>query len=156
MRVSVIAVGTRMPEWVRQGVDEFSKRLPREFNFSWREIAPAKRGKDGDGAQASAAEGELILKAIPDGERVIALDVRGKRLTTEDLANQLERWQMSGDNYSFLIGGPDGLSPDCLARADYRWSLSDLTLPHPLVRVVLAEQLYRAWTITVNHPYHRA
>jgi len=82
--------------------------------------------------------------------------VGGVRLSTEGLAGQLGQWQMSGDNYSFLIGGPDGLSPDCLARADDRWSLSDLTLPHPLVRVVLTEQLYRAWTITVNHPYHRS
>ena len=87
---------------------------------------------------------------------MVALEVTGKRLSTEVLARQLENWQMSGDNYSFVIGGPDGLSSECLERADYRWSLSDLTLPHPLVRVVLIEQLYRAWTITVNHPYHRA
>ncbi len=97
-----------------------------------------------------------MLRAITPGERVIALDVTGKRLTTGQLAQQLQGWQMSGDNYSFLIGGPDGLSPACLSRADQCWSLSDLTLPHPLVRVLLAEQLYRAWTITTNHPYHRA
>ncbi len=81
--------------------------------------------------------------------------MKGKRLDTEQLAAKLEQWQMSGDNFSLLIGGPDGLSPECLQRADQRWSLSDLTLPHPLVRVILAEQLYRAWTITANHPYHR-
>lgn len=156
MRLSVIAVGTRMPDWVRQGVEEFSKRLPREFNLNWQEIAPAKRGKETSPAQACATEGEHILKAIPASDKVIALEVTGKRLTTEALATKLQSWQMSGDNYSFVIGGPDGLSRDCLARADYRWSLSDLTLPHPLVRVVLIEQLYRAWTITVNHPYHRA
>jgi 23S rRNA (pseudouridine1915-N3)-methyltransferase len=97
-----------------------------------------------------------MLRIIPDAERVVALDVKGKRVSTEKLAGQLSAWQMSGDNYSILIGGPDGLSPACLARADLCWSLSDLTLPHPLVRVLLAEQLYRAWTITVNHPYHRA
>ena len=97
-----------------------------------------------------------MLKAIRAEEHVIALDVAGQRLSTQQLARQLENWQMMGDNHSFLIGGPEGLSPDCLARADQRWSLSDLTLPHPLVRVLLAEQLYRAWTITVNHPYHRA
>ena len=107
-------------------------------------------------ASVCAAEGEQILKAIPAGERVVALDVQGKRVSTEELARQLAAWQMSGDNYNLLIGGPDGLSPACLARADLCWSLSDLTLPHPLVRVLLAEQLYRAWTITVNHPYHRA
>lgn len=150
MRISVIAVGTRMPAWVEQGIAEYSKRLPRELKLVWREIPLAKRGK------GVAVEGEQILKLISAGERVVALDVKGKRLSTETLARQLDAWQMSGDNYSILIGGPDGLSPACLARADLCWSLSDLTLPHPLVRVVLAEQLYRAWTITVNHPYHRA
>ena len=156
MRIGIIAVGTRMPGWVQQGVEEYSKRLPRELTPSWREIVVAGRGKDRSPQQAAAAEGEQMLKAIPAGDRVIALDVGGRRLSTEALATKLEEWQMSGDNFSFLIGGPDGLAPDCLARADLRWSLSDLTLPHPLVRVLLAEQLYRAWTITVNHPYHRA
>jgi 23S rRNA (pseudouridine1915-N3)-methyltransferase len=156
MRISVIAVGTRMPAWVSQGVTEYSKRLPREFKLIWREIPLARRGREGCAPQLCAAEGEQMLKSIPSGEQVIALDVAGQRLSTEQLARQLESWQMMGDNYSFLIGGPEGLSPDCLARANQRWSLSDLTLPHPLVRVLLAEQLYRAWTITVNHPYHRA
>ena len=156
MRISVIAVGTRMPAWVSQGITEYSKRLPRELQLIWREIPLARRGKDASAQQLCASEGEQILKAIAPGERVIALDVTGQRLSTEQLAQQLESWQMSGDNYSVLIGGPDGLSPACLGRADQRWSLSDLTLPHPLVRVLLVEQLYRAWTITVNHPYHRA
>jgi 23S rRNA (pseudouridine1915-N3)-methyltransferase len=155
MRISVIAVGTRMPDWVEQGITEYTKRLPRELKLNWREIPVAKRGKDVASPLACAAEGEQILRAVPATERVIALDVRGKRIATEELARQLEVWQMSGDNFSILIGGPDGLSPACLERADQRWSLSDLTLPHPLVRIVLAEQLYRAWTITVNHPYHR-
>jgi 23S rRNA (pseudouridine1915-N3)-methyltransferase len=156
MRISIIAVGTRMPAWVSQGITEYSKRLPRELKLVWREIPLARRGREGGAPQSCAAEGELMLKAIPTREQVIALDVAGQRLSTEQLARQLEGWQMTGDNRSFLIGGPEGLSPDCLARADQRWSLSDLTLPHPLVRVLLVEQLYRAWTITVNHPYHRA
>jgi 23S rRNA (pseudouridine1915-N3)-methyltransferase len=156
MRISVIAVGTRMPAWISQGIAEYSKRLPRELKLVWREIPLARRGKEVGASQSRAAEGELMLKAIPAGERVIALDVAGQRLSTVQLARQLEHWQMAGDNHSILIGGPEGLSPDCLARADQRWSLSDLTLPHPLVRVLLVEQLYRAWTITVNHPYHRA
>jgi 23S rRNA (pseudouridine1915-N3)-methyltransferase len=156
MRISVIAVGTRMPAWVEQGITEYTKRLPRELQVVWREIPLGRRGKDVSVSAVCAAEGEQILKAIPAGERVVALDVQGKRVSTEELARQLAAWQMSGDNYNLLIGGPDGLSPACLARADLRWSLSDLTLPHPLVRVLLAEQLYRAWTITVNHPYHRA
>jgi 23S rRNA (pseudouridine1915-N3)-methyltransferase len=145
-----------MPAWVSQGITEYTKRLPRELKLVWREIPLARRGRDGGKPQSCAAEGEQILKAIPGEERVIALDVAGQRLSTGQLARELVSWQMTGDNYSFLIGGPDGLSPDCLARADQSWSLSDLTLPHPLVRVLLAEQLYRAWTITVNHPYHRA
>jgi 23S rRNA (pseudouridine1915-N3)-methyltransferase len=155
MRVSLIAVGTKMPAWVNQGVAEYGKRMPREWKLEWREIPLAHRGKDANVQQLCAREGEQILKAIPTGDRVIALDVRGTRLSTRQLAEQLKDWQMSGDNYSLLIGGPDGLSPACLEQADKRWSLSDLTLPHPLVRILLAEQLYRAWTITVNHPYHR-
>ena len=155
MRIGVIAVGTRMPGWVQQGVEEYCKRLPRELKPAWREIALARRGRELSAQQASAAEGAQMLKALPAADRVIALEVGGRRISTQGLADPLRQWQMSGDNYSFLIGGPDGLAPDCMERADYSWSLSDLTLPHPLVRVVLAEQLYRAWTITVNHPYHR-
>ncbi len=145
-----------MPGWVMTGIDEYGKRLPRELKLNWREIPLARRGRDTAAEQLCQAEGEQILKALPAGDRVIALDVRGKRLSTEQFAEHLERWRMSGDNYSFIIGGPDGLSAQCLERADQRWSLSDLTLPHPLVRVLLAEQLYRAWTITANHPYHRS
>jgi len=155
MRLSVIAVGTKMPAWVSQGVAEYGKRMPRELKLAWREIPLARRGRDANPQQLCSREGEQMLKAIPDGDRVVALDVQGKRISTEQLAEQLRAWQMSGDNYSLLIGGPDGLGPECLERAQLRWSLSDLTLPHPLVRILLAEQLYRAWTITVNHPYHR-
>ncbi len=155
MRITVIAIGTRMPRWVAEGVEEYSRRMPRELKVDWRELPLARRGKDSSPEQLKAREGEQILKAIPAGDRVIALDVLGKSLSTEQLAQQLAGWQMSGDNYCLLIGGPDGLSAECLQRAERRWSLSDLTLPHPLVRIILAEQLYRAWTITVNHPYHR-
>ncbi|MCB1843906.1 MAG: 23S rRNA (pseudouridine(1915)-N(3))-methyltransferase RlmH [Halioglobus sp.] len=155
MRVTVIAVGTRMPKWITQGVEEYQKRLPREVKLGWRDIPLARRVGDASVAQLREREGERILKALPAGDRVIALDVTGKRLSTPALAEELRCWLMSGDNYSFLVGGPDGLSLACIERADQRWSLSDLTLPHPLVRVVLAEQLYRAWTIVSNHPYHR-
>jgi len=157
MRITVLAVGGKMPAWVDQGVAEYGKRLPRELRLEWRDIPLAQRGKNNADTEAlKAREGELILKAIPDGDRVIALDVRGKPWSTEQLAGHLADWQMDGVNISLLIGGPDGLSAACLERADLRWSLSALTLPHPLVRVLLAEQVYRAWTITVNHPYHRA
>jgi 23S rRNA (pseudouridine1915-N3)-methyltransferase len=129
--------------------------MPRELKLNWREIPLVRRGKDTSPELLRNREGEKILKAIPPSEKVIALDVRGERWSTEQLAQQLKRWQMSGDNYSLLIGGPDGLSQECLERASDRWSLSDLTMPHPLVRILLAEQLYRAWTINANHPYHR-
>ncbi len=155
MRISILAIGTKMPGWVYQGVEEYHKRMPRELGVEWRELPLAQRGKSANAAQLMEKEGEALLKAIPDGDRVIALDVLGKSLSTPQLAQRLSDWQMSGDNFSLLIGGPDGLSQSCLARAEMRWSLSALTLPHPLVRVILAEQLYRAWTITVNHPYHR-
>ncbi len=97
-----------------------------------------------------------MLAAIPDSDRVIALDVKGKSWSTEQLAQNLSRWRMDGDNYSLLIGGPDGLASDCLTRCDAKWSLSALTLPHPLVRIVVIEQLYRAWTILQHHPYHKS
>lgn len=145
-----------MPAWVREGVEEYAKRLPRELPLQWREIPLAARGKGRTAEQLRAAEGDAIAKAIPAGDVVIALDVRGKSISTEGLAQQLRDWQMSGDNVSLLIGGPDGLSETVLEAAHRRWSMSDMTLPHPLVRVILVEQLYRAWTITANHPYHRA
>jgi 23S rRNA (pseudouridine1915-N3)-methyltransferase len=155
VRLRVIAVGGKMPGWVSDGVAEFSRRLPRELRLDWRDIPLAHRGKGSNAEQLRVKEGEKILEAIAPADRVIALDVRGRSWSTAQLAQQMQKWLMSGDNYSLLIGGPDGLSEDCLARADQRWSLSDLTLPHPLVRIILAEQLYRAWTINTNHPYHR-
>jgi len=155
MRVSLVAVGTRMPDWVEAGVAEYRKRLPPEIDFDIREIALAKRGKNADIARAIAQEGEAMLNAIPARDHVIALDVKGKSYSTEQFAALLAEWQMSGDHVSLLVGGPDGLANACLERAQARWSLSALTLPHPLVRVLVAEQLYRAWTINNNHPYHR-
>ena len=156
MRITVLAVGGKMPAWVGEGVAEYSKRLPRELRLDWADIPLAQRSKkNADTAALREKEGDLILKAIPVGDRVVALDVRGKAWSTEQLAGQLGNWQMEAINVSLLIGGPDGLSPSCLERADSLWSLSALTLPHPLGRVLLAEQIYRAWTITVNHPYHR-
>ena len=156
MRLTVITVGGKMPAWVNEGVADYSRRLPREIRLEWRELPLARRGRDTSPEQLRQREGEQILKALPEGDRVIALDVRGAAWSTEQLAEELSDWQMAGTPVSLLIGGPDGLSQDCLQRAQQRWSLSALTLPHPLVRVVLAEQLYRAWTITAGHPYHRA
>jgi 23S rRNA (pseudouridine1915-N3)-methyltransferase len=144
-----------MPDWVTAGYEEYAKRMPRECSLELREISLATRGKNADIARAIEKESEAMLLAIPTQERVIALDVLGKSQSTESVAASLQKWQMDGGNTSFLIGGPDGLSRDCLARADAKWSLSGLTLPHPLVRIVLAEQLYRAWSLLHHHPYHR-
>lgn len=155
MKLTIVAVGTRMPDWVQTGYNEYAKRLPRECALELKEIALAPRGKNTDIARAIEKESEAILSVIPAQERVIALDVLGKPQTTHSLADALLEWQMHGGNTSLLIGGPDGLSAHCLARASQRWSLSGLTLPHPLVRIVLAEQLYRAWSLINHHPYHR-
>jgi len=155
MRVQVVAVGTRMPGWVEAGVEEYSRRLPRQLKPDWNEIPLPRRGNEGDASKLRQREAELILKKLSPSEKVVALEVDGKPWSTTDLAARLETWQMEGDDIAFLIGGPDGLAPSCLERADLRWSLGAITLPHPLVRIILAEQLYRAWTITVNHPYHR-
>lgn len=155
MRIRLIAVGTKMPKWVEQGIDEYCKRLPPELKLEIKEIALGKRGKGADIQRAIKTEGQQMLAAIGQHDRVIALDVKGKPWSTEQLAGELRDWQREGDNISLLVGGPDGLADECLQRANQRWSLSALTLPHPIVRIVLSEQLYRAWTINNNHPYHR-
>ncbi|GAB3093934.1 23S rRNA (pseudouridine(1915)-N(3))-methyltransferase RlmH [Aestuariicella hydrocarbonica] len=156
MRFKIIAVGTRMPAWVEEGYKDYAKRLPRDFAVEVVELPLGPRGKSSSIEKAMAKEGQQMLAAIPKGDKVIALDVLGKPWSTEKLASNLASWSMENSNYSVLIGGPDGLAADCLARADAKWSLSALTLPHPLVRIVLIEQLYRAWSILNNHPYHKA
>ncbi|WP_461521651.1 23S rRNA (pseudouridine(1915)-N(3))-methyltransferase RlmH [Porticoccus sp.] len=155
MRLRILAVGTKMPDWVESGCNEYLKRLPPELNVDIVELPLGQRGKGADIKRAIAREGEAMLRAIGEQDHVIALDVLGKSWSTQDLAGKLQQWQLSGDNFSLLIGGPDGLAPECLARANSLWSLSALTLPHPLVRILLAEQLYRAWSINAGHPYHR-
>lgn len=156
MRIRLIAVGTRMPAWVEQGVAEYQPRLPREWRFELVEIPVASRGKNADIARLKQAEGEKMLKAVPPGAQVIALDERGESLATTDWAKAVQGWQREGRDVALLIGGPDGLAPECLSRAGRRWSLSKLTLPHGLVRVMVLEQLYRAWSLAAGHPYHRA
>jgi len=153
MRAYLIAVGERMPAWVRQGYAEYGKRLGHELPLQLVEVSTKSRR--GDPARANADEGDALLGAIPKGAYVIALDARGKPWSSEDLAAQLARWRMLGKDLAFLIGGADGLAPQVLERADQRWSLGPATLPHPLVRIVVAEQLYRAVTQLANHPYHR-
>jgi len=149
-------MGERMPEWVRAGYREYAQRLPSSLRLNLIEIPPGKRGKNADNARAVQEEGERMLASIPKGCCVIALDVRGTEWSTGQLSAQLQNWLQEGRDVALLIGGPDGLAESCLKRAQFKWSLSKLTLPHPLVRVVAAEQLYRAWSILKNHPYHRA
>ncbi len=156
MKIRLLCVGTRMPDWVEAGVEEYRKRLPRDFELQVQEVPLAQRGKSGDGAQARLKEGEALLKLIGKGEHVVALDVLGKSFSTEALAEEVRSIRDGGRNLCLLVGGPDGLSEACLSRADGRWSLSALTFPHPIVRIILAEQLYRVWTLLQGHPYHRA
>jgi 23S rRNA (pseudouridine1915-N3)-methyltransferase len=156
MRIHLIAVGTRMPAWVTAGYQDYARRLPRECSLQLVEIATGRRGKSGATVQAREQEGRQMLAALPKGCRVIALDMHGEAWSTERLAGQLQDWLGAGRDVALLVGGPDGLAPACTARADQRWSLSPLTFPHALVRVLLAEALYRAWTLGSGHPYHRA
>lgn len=156
MRVTVHSVAGRMPAWVDAAVADYGKRLPRELRLEWRSVPLAARRGDDDAERLREREGEALLKGIREQDHCVALDGRGEPWRTDDLATQLRAWLMQGRPLGLLIGGPDGLSGACLARAQQHWSLGPLTLPHPLVRVVLVEQLYRAWTITVGHPYHRA
>jgi 23S rRNA (pseudouridine1915-N3)-methyltransferase len=156
MRIELLALGTRMPHWVEAGVAEYVRRLGPEVRFELREISLARRTGDADTSRAVADEGVRVLKAIRTGAFVVALDVRGKLLSTEQLADLIKVRMSESRDLTFLIGGPDGLAPDCLSRSDLRWSLSALTLPHALVRVIVVEQLYRALSLLKGHPYHRA
>lgn len=156
MRLRLVCVGQKMPDWVSQGYNEYARRMPPELPVELVEIPMPHRGKNPDIPRLMQREADSILSAVGGRDRVIALEVGGRDWSTEKLASQLENWQQDGRDVSFLVGGPDGLADACRARADQLWSLSPLTLPHPLVRILLAEQLYRAWTVTRNHPYHRA
>lgn len=155
MQLHLIAVGNRMPAWVEQGYQEYAKRLPPECALVLHEITAGKRGKNADIARLTRQEGEKMAAAIPKGSRVVALEVGGRAWSTEQLSARLDSWMGEGRDVALLVGGPEGLEPGLSAAADERWSLSPLTLPHPLVRIVLAEQLYRAWSILKGHPYHR-
>lgn len=155
MRATLIAVGEKMPSWVTAGYHEYAKRLSHELALQLVEVTSKLRGRTSDLARVIADEGALMLAAVPKGAQVIALDGRGKAFSSEQLSEQLARWRMDGRDLAFLVGGPEGLAPAALERADQRWSLGPATLPHPLVRIVLAEQLYRAASLLANHPYHR-
>jgi 23S rRNA (pseudouridine1915-N3)-methyltransferase len=155
MRVYLIAVGTRMPKWIEAGFAEYASRLPRECNLHLIEITAGKRGKRIPVERIVREEGERMLAAIPRGARAIALDSTGLQWNTPQFAEHLNSWLGDGRDVALLVGGPEGLASVCLDCAEASWSLSPLTFPHPLVRIVVAEQLYRAWSILHNHPYHR-
>jgi 23S rRNA (pseudouridine1915-N3)-methyltransferase len=155
MYVKVVTIGTKMPAWVDSGVQEYQKRLPRDWRFEWKMLPLGSRSKSQSVNKAIEVEGQSMLLAIKPRDHVVALDVKGKAWSTEQAAKEISRWQMDAQNVVLLIGGPDGLSQSCLDRSDQRWSLSPLTLPHPLVRIVLVEQLYRSWSLLNNHPYHK-
>ncbi|MCI2811122.1 23S rRNA (pseudouridine(1915)-N(3))-methyltransferase RlmH [Eoetvoesiella caeni] len=156
MKLIVIAVGQRMPSWVEQAWQDYAKRLPADCALELKEIKPEPRTSGKTPAQMMAAEAKRIEAAIPGHALTIALDEHGKDLTTMALSQELEAWRSGGQDVVFLVGGPDGLDAELKRNCRKLIRLSSLTLPHPMVRVVLAEQLYRAWAIMTNHPYHRA
>jgi 23S rRNA (pseudouridine1915-N3)-methyltransferase len=155
VKIRLVAVGTHMPAWVESGFADYATRLPRELKLELVEIPLAVRGKNADIARARQAEGEKLLERAGSAQ-LVALDERGESWSSTELGQQLKRWMQSGRDVALLVGGPDGHSPEVLQQAQARWSLSRLTLPHALVRVLLAEQVYRAWSLLANHPYHRA
>ena len=155
MRMLLLAAGTKLPRWANEGYEEYASRLTADYRLELKEIALGQRGS-GSPVQAIAKEGERMLASLPAGTYVVALQVGGKSLSSEQLARFLETRARDGRDIAFCIGGPDGLAPEVDARAEMRWSLSALTLPHAMARVMVAEALYRAVSIIKGHPYHRA
>jgi 23S rRNA (pseudouridine1915-N3)-methyltransferase len=155
MQLMIVAVGHKMPAWIEAGFSEYTKRMPPELRIVLKEVKPVERSGSKTAATAMALERERIEAVLPKGARIVALDERGRDLTSVGLSQQLESWQQDGRDVALLIGGADGLDPALKARADSLMRISSMTLPHGIVRVILAEQLYRAWSITQNHPYHR-
>lgn len=156
MHIRLIAVSDRQPAWVGDAFDEYAKRLPGQWRFRLDVVSTARRSGDQSGAgKAVETEGSKVLRQLKPSEQVVLLDETGQEYTSAGLASQLQNWQSAGSDLTFVIGGPDGVSAACRERANSRWSLSLLTLPHGLARVVLVEQLYRAGTLLQGHPYHR-
>lgn len=156
MKIHLIAVGQKMPAWVTTGFEEYARRMPADCAIVLHEVPAGKRGKNADVKRILEDEGKKVLDKIPKGAHVVAMEVGGKNHTTEKLAARLGDWRNQGGDVALLIGGPEGLSNACRQGAHEQWSLSNLTLPHPVVRVVVAEALYRAYSVLINHPYHRA
>jgi 23S rRNA (pseudouridine1915-N3)-methyltransferase len=155
MQITIVAVGMRLPSWVNQGVNEYIKRFPPEVNVQLSEINPIKRNKSATREKILKQEADRIVIAIPKGSHIIVLDEHGKTQRTTVFAKNMDSWMREGKNISFIIGGADGIHEEIKKKANELWSLSDFTLPHGLARVLLTEQLYRAWTVIKKHPYHR-
>ncbi|SDU18704.1 23S rRNA (pseudouridine(1915)-N(3))-methyltransferase RlmH [Halopseudomonas salegens] len=155
MRIRLISVASRMPRWVEQGYQEYAKRLPPELPLELVEIPLGNRSKNADIARLMKREGEQMLAVTQPGERIVTLEVNGREWSTATLAEQLDNWRLDARTVNLMVGGPEGLAESVCQASEQRWSLSPLTLPHPLVRILLAEQLYRAWTILNRHPYHK-
>jgi 23S rRNA (pseudouridine1915-N3)-methyltransferase len=156
MQIAIISVSSKQPAWVQAGFTHYAKRVRGSCRLELKEIPLARRGANRPLARQIEAEGELMLAAAPKGAHIVALDEGGRRLSTRSLADRMQAWMAIGRSPALLIGGPDGLSPRCLEQAAESWSISSLTLPHGLVRIVVAEALYRAWSLLEGHPYHRA
>ncbi|WFE68212.1 23S rRNA (pseudouridine(1915)-N(3))-methyltransferase RlmH [Thiomicrospira sp. R3] len=155
MQIHFIVVGQKMPKWVQEGYAQYAKRLPKSCALNLIELPMAQRGKTSSVEQNKLEEAKRIQLAVPKGSRLIVLDEHGQQPTTLQLSNRLDDWLARGQDVALVVGGPDGLDASIIKQADWCWSLSKLTLPHPLVRVLIAEQIYRAWSVLQNHPYHR-
>lgn len=155
MHMRLLAVGDRQPAWVDDAVRSYTSRYPREWRFRLETLATARRGRNEPPARAVEAEGAQLLERIDPAEQLVLLDERGRQLDSKALAGRVATWQADGRDVCFVIGGPDGVARSIHDRADFAWALSSLTLPHGLARVLLAEQLYRAWSLGAGHPYHR-
>ncbi|WP_058479620.1 23S rRNA (pseudouridine(1915)-N(3))-methyltransferase RlmH [Legionella waltersii] len=155
LKLTIISLGNKMPDWVNQGTHDYTKRLSDGIQVKLVEIPLIKRNKASDLNRILEKEALIIVENIPNNCHLIALDVYGKEFNSEEMATRITQLQNVSSHFCFIIGGPEGLSPDVLNRCHERWSLSKLTLPHPLARIVLVEALYRAWSIINNHPYHK-
>ena len=163
MQISIIAIGNKMPAWVNANCDEYFRRMPKDLSLKLIELPAQKRSKNQSIDAIRRKETEQLLAAVPDRNNIVVLDERGQSISTRLLAKKLHDWQLDGRDVCLLIGGPDGIDFSVFAEgeigksmgAEWRWSLSTLTFPHPLVRVIVAEQLYRAWSVSAGHPYHR-
>ncbi len=155
MKINLISIGKKMPSWVNEGFKDYQKRLPTDYQLILHEVSTKKRNKNTAIAKLTQEESDKLLSKAPERNIIIALDRQGKSFPTETLAKKLENWHAESQDVSILIGGPEGISSASLTKCHETWSLSKLILPHTITRIVIAEQLYRAWSILQNHPYHR-